>query len=112
MSGIGLQHVRRLPIHHQLTVIQPQSTVAKLRQNGRGVRDAEQRFSRVAEFENLFEAFLLKRLVADRQHFIDDQDFRLQIQRYRKRQLGHSTRIGAQRFVDELPDRKIHDRVE
>ena len=61
----------------------------------------------------MFHALALKRQVAHREHFIEQQNIRLQMRRHRKRQADiHAAAVTLHRRIDELPNlRKIHDIV-
>ena len=61
--------------------------------------------SRRTDVPHLAEAFLLELDIADRQHLVDDQDFRFQMRGHGERQPHiHARTVALDRRVEELLD--------
>ena len=67
--------------------------------------DEQHRAPAARDVAHLAEAFLLKLGVADRQHFIDDQDFRVEVRGDGEREAHvHAAAVALDRRIEELLD--------
>ena len=98
---------------YEPTRIQPNCLVAKLTNLSGIVRDDKNGATFGLELGDAFETFSLKRVVADRQDFVDQQYFWSCMDGDRKAQAHlHSGAVGADGVVDErLKLRKGDDRI-
>src|SRR5205085_10350963 len=72
---IGLRDLRRAAIACHAAVLEPQRAAAQLLHVIHAVRAQKQRAARAEIAFPPCNAFLLERLVADREHLVGDQDF-------------------------------------
>ena len=97
-----------------LSVLEQNAAGAKLANCLRVVADEENSPTFAGDVFHLAEAFLLKRSIADGEHFIDEKNFRLEVRRDREREARvHAAAVAFRRRVDELLHlREIHDGIE
>ena len=111
-AGIGVRR-ERLPVAHdrlvgravelEPTLAQQHRSLAEPLDLRRIVRDEDDRPAALLELEHLAEALALERLVADREHLVEQQHVRVQVRRDREAEPHvHPRRVGAHRPVDRL----------
>ena len=95
-------------------LVEPVRFVAELLDQVERVRDEQDRLVAAAEFRELVETLVGESLVADRQHFVHQQHFGIDMDRNRESQAHiHARRVGLDRRVDEILHlRKLDDLVE
>jgi len=95
-------------------MLQQNAAVTKLPHRLRVMTDEEHCAPVSCDVFHFSETFFLERRVADREHFIDKKNFRLEMRRYRERQsCVHPRAVALGRRIDELLDLgKAHDLVE
>lgn len=100
--------------HLHPTGVQPQHTIATGADLRQVVRDKNDCAALFAELVDPCEAFLLKGQIADRQHFVDKKDTRVEMRRYPEAQTQlHPAGIGPHRLVDMCGQPgEFRDRVE
>ena len=106
---LGIAQIRQLP------VIQHGAAIAQLPDRRHIVAYIQHRFALAAGLlAHLIQALALEKHIADRQDFIHDQDFAVQMRSHGKRQLYvHAAGIPLHRGIDELLNlRKRDDLVE
>jgi hypothetical protein len=100
---VQLRHGRRVPVAHETAFVDPDRAAAVVPDLREGVRDEEDRLSRLAEVFDPRTALHLKALVPDRERLVDEQNVGLDVGGDRERETGrHAGRISADRRVDEL----------
>src|ERR1017187_7690779 len=106
-------HGRQILSHHPVrfadlpkaALLQPQGAVADGIYIGDGVGNEQNRDAPRAQFVHLAHAALPEVDVAHRQGFVHQQDLRVHVDGYSKREPDdHTARIGLHRLVDELAD--------
>ena len=84
-------------------LVEPQRLVAEPLDQVQRVRDEQDRLAAPAELGELVEALVRERLVADRQHFVDQQHVGIDVDRHGEPEAHvHAGRVGLHRRVDEV----------
>lgn len=88
-----------------LSMVEPECAVAQGFHVAGGMRDKKNRDAARAQLVNFTEAALPEIDVADRESFIDQQDFGIDVDRHRECEPDHhAARIGLHRLMDEIAD--------
>ena len=83
--------------------VEPQRLVAEVLDQVQRVRDQQDRLVAAAELGELVQALHGEALVADRQHFVDQQHVGIDVDRHREAEPHvHARRVGLDRRVDEV----------
>ena len=83
--------------------VQPQRFVAEALDQAERVRDEQDRLAAALELGELVEALVREALVADREHFVDQQHVGIDVDRDGESEPHvHAGRVGLHRRVDEV----------
>ena len=90
-------------VEHEPALAQQHRPLAEPLDLRRVVRDEDDRPAALLELEDLAEALALERLVADREHLVEQEHVRVQVRRDREAEPHvHPRRVGAHGPVDRL----------
>ena len=111
---IRVDHAHRIADRLRLAVIEPERAVAEVAHLVELVRDEDQRHAAVLHLLNLGHALRGELLVADREHFVDQQHVGIDVDRDREAEPHvHAGGVGLDRLIDELADAgELDDLVE
>ena len=99
---VGAHHVAGRPALDRAAVVEQHRLVAEPLDRGRVVRDEDDRPAAALEVGDLAEALLLERLVADREHLVQQQHVGLDVHRDREAEPHvHPRRVRPHRHVGE-----------
>ena len=102
---VPVDHLVHVAVQRQPALLQQHRPGTQGLDRGHVVADEQDRPAAAADLAHLPEALLLELGVADRQHLVHDQDFRLQVRRHRERQPDvHPAGVPLDRRVEELAD--------
>src|SRR2546430_262563 len=97
--------VVRYALRGKDAVVEPDRALAETRNRAEIVRDEHNRLLRCAELADLREALVLEVLVTDRQHFVHQENVRLQVHGDRETETHiHAARVGLHRRIEEAAD--------
>src|SRR5439155_17583983 len=102
---VRVDDVVRRALRREDAVVKPDRALAKTRDRAQVVRHEDDRLLGRAELADLGEAFVLEVLVTDREHFVHEENVRLQMHGDRETETHvHAARVGLHRRIEEAAD--------
>src|SRR5262245_54234940 len=109
---IGIDHALRVTVRPDDTRVEPERLVAESRHQVQRMRHEQNRSASAAEFRKLVETLVRECLITDREHFVDEQNIGVDIDRNRKTKAHvHAGRVRLHRRVDKFVELGKPDNV-
>ncbi len=103
LGQVGADHALRVAVRERAALVQPERFVAEPLDQVERVRHEQDRLAAAAELGKLVEALVGEALVADCEHFVDQQHVGIDVDRDRKPEAHvHPRGVGLHRRVDEF----------
>ena len=86
LRQVGAHHALGVAVRHRATLVQPQRLVAEAFDEVQRMGDEQDRLAAPPELGELIQAFVREALISDGEHFVDEQDVRVHVNRHGKAQ--------------------------